>query len=300
MLLNTVKDEFVFHCQSRNLSPKTTKNYCKQIEYLLNYLAAEYQVTHIEDVKPEHIKAFLIKMKPTHKVNYINDLLKAFKVFFKYAYNEGYTDTLLTEKIPNMKKSKVIIRMFSEAELKRLSNYYQGFTYLQLRNRVMLLLLIDTGIRMSELIGLTEEQLKYDCILIRGKGDKERVVPKSPTLSKWLLKFLTVRKSYFAYQTVPNNIFLREICKVLGALLARCGRELYRNNATEKRTDGVPGKALREKKRYLPACLYGCFLHKTIPSARHIPSGAGRKKAGAHSAPALYLFQSSSSVTMRP
>ena len=39
MLLATVKDEFVFHCQSRNLSPKTTKNYRKQIEYLLNYLA---------------------------------------------------------------------------------------------------------------------------------------------------------------------------------------------------------------------------------------------------------------------
>ena len=35
MLLSTVKDEFVFHCQSRNLSPKTTKNYRKQIEYLL-------------------------------------------------------------------------------------------------------------------------------------------------------------------------------------------------------------------------------------------------------------------------
>ncbi|MCI6016843.1 MAG: tyrosine-type recombinase/integrase [Dysosmobacter sp.] len=191
-----MKDEFVFHCQSRNLSPKTTKNYRKQIEYLLNYLAAEYQVTHIEDVKPEHIKTFLVKMKVSHKVNYINDLLKAFKVFFKYAYAEGYTDTLVTEKISNMKKPKVLIRTFSEAELKRLSNYYQGYTYLQLRNRVMLLLLIDTGIRMSELIGLTEEQLKYDYILIRGKGNKERVVPKSPTLSKWLLKFLTVRKSY--------------------------------------------------------------------------------------------------------
>ena len=107
-----------------------------------------------------------------------------------------------------MKKPKVLIRTFSEAELKRLSNYYQGYTYLQLPNRVMLLLLIDTGIRMSELIGLTEEQLKYDYILICGKGNKERVVPKSPTLSKWLLKFLTVRKSYFAYQIVPNNIFL--------------------------------------------------------------------------------------------
>lgn len=131
MLLSTVKDEFVFHCQSRNLSPKTTKNYRKQIEYLLNYLAAEYQVTHIEDVKPEHIKTFLVKMKVSHKVNYINDLLKAFKVFFKYAHAEGYTDTLVTEKISNMKKPKVLIRTFSEAELKRLSKKSQMVQALQ-------------------------------------------------------------------------------------------------------------------------------------------------------------------------
>ena len=40
MLLATVKDEFVFHCQSRNLSPKTTKNYGKQIEYVISNIGA--------------------------------------------------------------------------------------------------------------------------------------------------------------------------------------------------------------------------------------------------------------------
>lgn len=208
MLLSTVKDEFVFHCQSRNLSPKTIRNYRKQIEYLLNYLSEEHQVTHIEDVQPEYIKAFLLKMKPSHTVNYLNDLLKAFKVFFKYAYNEGYAETLITAKIQNIKAPKVIIRTFTESELKKMANYYHGYGYLQIRNKVIILLLIDTGIRMNELISLTEEQLKYDYIIIHGKGNKERVVPKSPTLSKWLIKLLAIRKSYFAYQIVPDNIFL--------------------------------------------------------------------------------------------
>ena len=162
MLLTTVKDEFVFHCQSRNLSPKTTKNYGRQIEYLFNYLAQEYQITHIEDVKPEYIKAFLLKMKPNHTPNYLNDLLKAYKVFFRYAFNEGYTYTLITAKIHNVKAPKVIIRTFTEAELKKMANYYTGYEYLQIRNKVIMLLLIDTGIRMNELIGLTEEQLKYN------------------------------------------------------------------------------------------------------------------------------------------
>lgn len=208
MLLNDVREEFAFHCQCRNLSPRTIKNYGKQIDYLIRFLQ-EKEIKHVQDVEPKDIKSFLLEMKRTkHTPNYINDLLKAYKVFFRYAYNEGYTETLLTEKIQNVKAPKVIIRTFSEQELKKLSNYYQGYDYLNIRNKVIMLLLIDTGIRLSELIGLTEEQLKYDYIIIRGKGAKERVVPKSPLLGKWLIKFLAVRKSYFAYHIIPDNIFL--------------------------------------------------------------------------------------------
>ena len=89
-----------------------------------------------------------------------------------------------------------------------MSSYYQGHDFLSIRNKVILLTLMDTGIRLSELTGLTEEQLKFDYIIIRGKGNKERVVPKSPLLGKWLIKYLAVRKSYFAYRIIPDNIFL--------------------------------------------------------------------------------------------
>lgn len=216
MLLTTVRDEFVFHCQYRKLSPKTIGNYTKQIDYLLRFLQQEKKTVHIEDVRPNDIKAFLLTMsKAGRTANYVNDLLKAYKVFFRYAYGENYTEELLTAKIQNVKKPKVIIRTFTETELKKMSNYYQGHDYLTIRNKVIMMMLIDTGIRLSELTGMTEEQIKYDYIIIRGKGNKERVVPKSPLLSKWLLKFLAVRKSYFTYRVIPENIFLSKNGKPL-------------------------------------------------------------------------------------
>lgn len=227
MLLTAVRDEFVFNCQYRKLSPKTTRNYEKQINYLIRFLEEEKAVTHIEDVESRHIKSFLLTMSQSgRKANYVNDLLKAYKVFFRYAYNEGYTPTLLTEKIKNAKTGKVIIRTFSDEELKRMSNYYQGYDYLTIRNKVIILLLIDTGIRLSELTGLTEAQIKHDYIIIHGKGNKERVVPKSPLLSKWLIKYLAVRKSYFAYRVIPANIFLSKNGKPLGtAMIDRIVKE---------------------------------------------------------------------------
>lgn len=215
MLLSAVRDEFIFDCQSRKLAVKTVANYAKQIDYLLRFLE-EKTIKHIEDVEPKHIKEFLLIMgKSGRKPNYINDLLKAYKVFFRYAYNEGYTSELLTNKVQSVKKEKVIIRTFSEEELKRMAAYYQGHDFLTIRNKVIMMVLIDTGIRLSELTGLTEPQIKTDYIIVKGKGNKERVVPKSPLLGKWLVKYLAVRKSYFAYRIIPDIVFLSKNAKPL-------------------------------------------------------------------------------------
>lgn len=93
MLLAAIKDEFIFDCQCRKLSPKTINNYSKQLDYLLRFLEKK-TIKHIEDTESRHIKEFLLAMsKSGRKPNYVNDLLKAFKVFFRYAHTEGYTPT---------------------------------------------------------------------------------------------------------------------------------------------------------------------------------------------------------------
>lgn len=220
MQLEAIKQEFLFHCKYRKLSPKTVKNYEKQIGYFLRFLEQEKGITEIEQVEPRFIKEFLLNMSMTgHTANYVNDLLKAYKVMFRYAYEEQYTPELLTKKIQNVKKPKVIIRTFSDKELKRMINYYSGHSFLEIRNKVMIMLFADTGIRLSELINLTGKQVKDEYIIIHGKGDKERVVPKSPQMSKWLIKYCTVREQYFRYKIIPDNLFLSKNGKPLGSAI---------------------------------------------------------------------------------
>lgn len=257
MLLSTVKDEFVFHCQSRNLSPKTTKNYRKQIEYLLNYLAAEYQVTHIEDVKPEHIKTFLVKMKVSHKVNYINDLLKAFKVFFKYAHAEGYTDTLVTEKISNMKKPKVLIRTFSEAELKRLSNYYQGYTYQRVQSTV-------------------SEHDGFAIVVADDLNDKTKVLKEAiydMTLAGDYVQYTNIKKGmYIDFSNQCPGLQIADICAGIFTASAKyerasekekhkyeCGHELFFDYAYKKTR----------------CCFYNADYDIYKFGVKEVPNGAG-------------------------
>ena len=209
MLLTDAAKEFEFNCQCRKLSDKTIRNYGKLIGYLLDYLKEQHKVLCLEDVRPMYIKAYLMMLQERGaKPQYINDQLKAFKVLFRYLYEEGYTDSILTERIKNVKQPKTIIKTFTEQEVKKLTEYYSGHTFMEVRNRLMLMTFFDTGIRVSELIDLKLSQVKDEYILIHGTGDKERVVPKSPLLNKWMFKYLNTRKNFFAYRRVPENVFL--------------------------------------------------------------------------------------------
>ena len=209
MLLTDAAKEFEFNCQCRKLSDKTIRNYGKLIGYLLDYLKEQHKVLCLEDVRPMCIKAYLMMLQERGaKPQYINDQLKAFKVLFRYLYEEGYTDSILTERIKNVKQPKTIIKTFTEQEVKKMTEYYSGHTFMEVRNRLMLMTFFDTGIRVSELIDLKLSQVKDEYILIHGKGDKERVVPKSPLLNKWMFKYLSTRENYFAYRRVSENVFL--------------------------------------------------------------------------------------------
>ena len=209
MLLTDAAKEFEFNCQYRKLSDKTIRNYGKLIGYLLDYLKEQHKVLCLEDVRPMYIKAYLMMLQERGaKPQYINDQLKAFKVLFRYLYEEGYTDSILTERIKNVKQPKTIIKTFTEQEVKKMTEYYSGHTFMEVRNRLMLMTFFDTGIRVSELIDLKLSQVKDEYILIHGKGDKERVVPKSPLLNKWMFKYLSTRENFFTYRRVSENVFL--------------------------------------------------------------------------------------------
>ena len=75
----------------------------------------------------------------------------------------------MTDAVKNAKQPKVIIKTFAPMHIKGILAYYSGNDYLSIRNRTMIALLFDTGMRLNELITLTEKQIYMDYILIHGK-----------------------------------------------------------------------------------------------------------------------------------
>ena len=193
----------------RKLSPKTIDNYSKQLRYFQRYLKSEFELTDVEEVKPYHIKQFLAWMDDKgRQPRYVNDLLKVFKTFFNYMVRENHMEISPAAKVKNMKQPKTKIITFSENEIRRILGFYSGRTYLEIRNRTMLAMFFDTGMRLSEVINLKWEQVREEYILVYGKGAKERLVPISPYLAKALLQFRQTRDSYFSGKLPENYIFV--------------------------------------------------------------------------------------------
>ena len=218
MTFNDAIKEFVLDCKIRHLSPKSIDNYRKQLRYLERFLVSEFSITMIEDVKASHIKRFLSAMDDAgRKPQYINDLLKVFKTFFNYLEAEDHIGSSPTKRIKNMRLPKLKLRTFTEKNILDMIHYYNGRSFIDIRNQAMIAMLFDTGIRLSELMELVETQIHEDSIMIYGKGAKERVVPVSPFLSKALLRYSMVRESYFRGILHDKEFFLSRTGKRLTA-----------------------------------------------------------------------------------
>ena len=87
---------------------------------------------------------------------------------------------------------KKLPRVLSETDVETLLSIPDPEQPLGLRDKAMLELLYATGMRVSELVGLETSQLRleFGFVVVRGKGDKERVVPVGEQAESWLNRYL--------------------------------------------------------------------------------------------------------------
>lgn len=218
MLLKDARDEFLFDCECKHLAKGTIRNYKAETRFLVEFLELK-QVTEVEEVKAHHIRDFMKqKQDAGSSACYVNDILKVCKTWFHYLVDEDYIEERRNPaaKVKNVRQPKTIIETFSTQEVKELIHYYSGCDYLEVRNKTIITLLFDTGMRCNEMIMMEPEDIKKDYIMVKhGKGNKERIVPKSPMLSKQLVRYLYVRENYFEGKSNKKNLFLSKTGKPL-------------------------------------------------------------------------------------
>ncbi len=178
----------------KRYSRHTIISYQNDLVQFFSFLTAQYPNTDINNIETIFIRSWLASLK-TDKLTAksINRKISSLKSFFKYHIRTGKIASSPMWSVITPKISRRLPEFVKEADMKEL------FKQLQFQNdwrsqtdRLLLLLFYQTGMRLSELVNLKESQVDFSkkVIKILGKGNKERVVPVSPELTKLLKIYL--------------------------------------------------------------------------------------------------------------
>jgi integrase/recombinase XerD len=119
-------------------------------------------------------------------------LLSTLKRFYRWAQRQGHVKSDPTAQVEAPKLSRPLPKVLTESEVEQLLGAADVDTVLGLRDKAMLEVVYASGLRVSELVGITLGQLNLRQGLIRlfGKGNKERVVPLGEEAMHWLNRYL--------------------------------------------------------------------------------------------------------------
>jgi integrase/recombinase XerC len=187
----------------RHASPHTVRNYRSDLRQFRDFLApgqpgAKVSLRSIDALRIRGFLAFLFEKEK--KKTSIARKLAAVRAFFKFLSREGALAENPAAAVSTPKLARTLPRIMSEEEmndfLDRVGQAAQSGDPALVRDRAILELLYASGLRVSELTGLDLRNVNFGdgMVLVRGKGDKERIVPFGSKAREALTAYLPVRE----------------------------------------------------------------------------------------------------------
>jgi len=179
-----------------NRSPRTVRFYEENLAHLVDRLPR----VEVLDITPDDIRGFFASRDLT-KTHALHAHYRSFRAFFNWCVTQGYCDPSQMKGFSPPTIPQRIKATLTGQEIRKLIATQSRQTFLGRRNRVVVMVLCDTGMRSAELLALTldDVDLRNRAVRIRrGKGNKERVVH----LSERTVRELRV---YLGLDTSPSD-----------------------------------------------------------------------------------------------
>ena len=165
----------------KRYSINTVEAYQNDLEQFFAFLTSDFDSPAIPDILPTFVRTWLASLKSDDiSSKSINRKASSLKSFFKYQLKIGKLDASPMVTVHSPKISNRLPEFVLEEDLSDLFNHVE-FTddWKGKTERIVLLLLYSTGMRVSELINVKEGDVDFakSQIKVLGKGNKERIVP---------------------------------------------------------------------------------------------------------------------------
>jgi site-specific recombinase XerD len=202
---NTLVELFSSTKQTEGRSPKTIIWYREKLRHYGDFLGNGS--AKIENVTMASARAFIAELQgrdyhfrnlPTqHEVpgalstQTIHGYVRCLKVFSSWMYEEGFTNENVLGRLKRPKVSQPVIEILSATEIDNLVGVIDSNTIMGARQHLIVMLLLDTGMRAGELCTLTMDNVHEieGYVKVHGKGDKERIIPICGNTKKSIIHY---------------------------------------------------------------------------------------------------------------
>jgi site-specific recombinase XerD len=254
--------QYRLHLKVLNRSQKTITWYNEILTRFFKFLDSNYIMKPLGEISAEDLEAY-IKYRNTTKRwpnnPYISEKnkgklspysiqgdIRAIKAFWSWLLSNGYVEKNAFAKFPLPKVPKTVVSTLTIEQMQLLLNTIKTDNAIGFRNYCILLLLIDTGMRISEVTGIEIINLSLtQCFVkITGKGQKERIVPFSQVTRKAMLKYINNYRPEICNYNTPylfpardgNHVSvntiqqaIRRLAKKVGLQDAKCHPHIFRH-----------------------------------------------------------------------
>ncbi|MBC7264763.1 MAG: tyrosine-type recombinase/integrase [Chloroflexi bacterium] len=250
--LTTLIEGFRLFCLAEGKQVTTMRWYMGKLKVFVNYLQAQNLPTSATEITTTHLRAFLVHlrenvkadennpMKPTQDKQLspktIQGYARTLKVFFSWLAREGYLRDDLGRLLKIPSAPKVIVETLSDSQIKQLLSTVDCRTPRGFRDYCIILVLLDTGVRLSELVNLQLKDLDLErgVFKVMGKGAKERLVPFGAKVKTALWKYVHKFRPEPFHPNI-GNLFLQSNGQPLTS------DQVYRLIRNYARTAGIEG-----------------------------------------------------------
>jgi len=206
------KDNYLSYLRyERRCSPHTVEAYDKDLQ---QYFIFCYD-NHIESEYPDSktIRLWIVELlESKHSPRSVNRKISALRSYIRYLVREGKIQSDPLTRIVKPKTGKRNPEFVTEENINTiLDSYPFGNDFRGMRNRLIIELFYQTGMRRAELVSLTVHSLdlRSQSLKVSGKRNKERIVPLTPYIAKLLGEYMELRERQFP-EIAEKALFLTE------------------------------------------------------------------------------------------
>ncbi|MCP4666590.1 MAG: tyrosine-type recombinase/integrase [Deltaproteobacteria bacterium] len=210
--------------RSEGKSPVSIEIVTSSVSYFIRFLTDQGEIPSAGSIARDHIRAYILHLNqrrcfqdhpliPSQDRGLspvtINGYLRGLRIFFSWLVAEEVIAHHPFDQVKLPRLPRYIIPTFNESQLRSLLGAIDPSLSTGYRDHAIIIVLLDTGLRVSELTGLKVEDVYHEDGMLRvwGKGSKERLVPVGKQAGRYLWRYITHHRAE-PFTPLVSQVFL--------------------------------------------------------------------------------------------